>query len=124
SSTVTITMTGSTYPTWIAVSEWTGLLGTATLDVARVNDGLTSPAASGVITTSYADLLLFAATDEAPNTWGMPTPAGWTAMTGVTSLYTQVAWYRIQMTPAQIGPTVSETSHSWDAAIAGLRIAP
>jgi hypothetical protein len=126
SSTVTINRTNNTTSMWLAVSEWTGLATTATLDRATSTDGTSATISAGSITTTNAhDLVLFGASAPAPNSYGTPTPGTWTAMTGIASTQiTQAVWYRIETTTGTLAPQVSHTGSGWDAALAALRIAP
>ena len=107
------------------VSEWSGLVTQSPLDGAHAIDGLTSPADPGAITTANAhDLLVFGVGDGVPNTFGAPSPATWTALTPISADIALSAWYRIQTSAGIVHPTVSETGHAWDAAVAALKIAP
>jgi hypothetical protein len=87
------------------------------------NDGLTSPASAGTITTMQTtDLLLFAVADGNPNTFGSPAPAVWTAadpLTGSPST-TQQVWFRNIGFPGTHDVSVTETSNFWDAALVGF----
>jgi hypothetical protein len=126
SATVTINRTNNLSTMWLAVSEWAGLATTTPLDRAIANDGIANPVTAGAITTTNArDLVLFAASAYAPNTYGVPGPGAWTAMTGITtSLVTQGAWYRIESTTATLAPQVTRSGGSWDAVLVALRITP
>lgn len=127
-SSATVTITFPTYglPIWMAVSEWSGLTSTNVLDGTASTSGGASPAGAGTISTTHAhDLVIFAVTDSSPNTFGAPTPGAWTAMTGVTATpVVQAAWYREVTAIGAYGPTVTETAHSWDSAVAAFRVAP
>jgi len=60
-----------------------------------------------------------------PNAFGAPTQGPWTALTGVTATpIVQAAWYREILATGSYGPTVTETAHSWDSALAAFRVAP
>lgn len=126
SATVTISRTNNGATMWLAVSEWSGLATTMSLDAASANDGFAGPVTAGAITTTNArDLVLFAASAYAPSTYGVPSPGAWTAMTGIdTNMITQRAWYRIEATTGMLAPQVTYTGGTWDAAIVSLRIAP
>ena len=127
SSTVTISRTNNTTRMWLAVSEWSGLAPTATLDVASDNDGLGSGtiSAGSITTTNARDLVVFAAASFTPNTFGAPAPGTWTAMTPIdTTGASQGAWYRVISATATLSPTVSHTGGDWDAALVGFRLAP
>lgn len=126
SATVTINRTNNGSTMWLAVSEWSGLVTTTSLDVAAANDGIANPVTAGGITTTNArDLVLFAASAYAPNTYGMPSPGAWTAMTGIaTQVITQSAWYRIESATGTFAPQVTQSSGGWDAVVAALRITP
>lgn len=121
SAMVTITRTTSVSPTWMSVTEWSGLATTNTLDMATAASGSTSPAAAGSITTSGPALVLFSIADQAPTTFGSPTPGTWTALAGTSGAYVQLEWYRIVTTSGTFAPQVTTTNTNWDAAIAALR---
>lgn len=122
SPTVTITLSGSTDELVMSVSEWSGL---STLDVANQAGGTASPASAGSVTTTHArDLLLFGVAD-APTAFGAPSPGSWTALDPImVSNDAQGEWFSIAETMGAFTPSVTETGHAWDAAIAALRIAP
>lgn len=125
SATLTATDPGSTAPMSMLLTEWSGLAATATLDGAAALDGVTSPASPGAITTTNArDLLVFAISDPFPNTFGAPAPGSWSALPELDHAVSQAAWYRTVDTAGTFAPEVSETAHTWDAALVGLRIAP
>jgi hypothetical protein len=126
-ATVTIARPPESAPMWIAVSEWSGLATTNSLDAARAENGTGNPVSAASITTTNArDLLLFAATTAAPNTYATPTPGTWTAMPAISSpTFVQGEWYRIVTTPGAYAPQVTQTgADGWEAAVAALRIAP
>lgn len=107
------------------VSEWTGLVAQAPLDGAHALDGLSSPADPGAITTANAhDLLVLGVGDGVPNTFGVPGPGAWTALTPISADISLAAWYRVQTVAGTVHPTVTETAGAWDAAVAGFQIAP
>lgn len=108
-----------------AVSEWSGLA-VPPDDGAHAAAGTTSPADPGIVTTTNArDLLIFGVTDNAGSTFGMPAPGSWTALDNPSGMYiTQGAWYQVTSAPGVYEPQVSETAHSWDAALVALKIAP
>jgi len=90
-----------------------------------VLDGTTSPANAGtLVTTNPRDLVVFAISDTAPDTIGVPGPGTWTALPVLDHAVIQEAWYLVANTTASFAPAVSETAHTWDAALVGLRIAP
>jgi hypothetical protein len=126
SATVTITRTNNAATMWLAVSEWAGLATSSTLDKGTATDGTSATISAGSITTTNArDLIMFAASAPAPNTFGAPTPGTWTAMTGIsTPLITQAVWYRIESTTGTFAPQVTHTGGAWDAALVAQRIAP
>ncbi len=121
---VTLGMPGNPGAIWMEVSEWSGLDAANLLDQATAAAGTTSPASAGSITTTSRDLVIFGIADLKASTLG--TPAGtWTAMTGIANLsVTQSEWYQLAAPAVAIAPTVTETSHMWDAAIVALRISP
>ncbi|MBV8759705.1 MAG: hypothetical protein JO257_20620 [Deltaproteobacteria bacterium] len=117
-------VTGDTHPIFGNVSEWSGLLTSNLVDAAHAAHALVSPADPGAITTTYAhDLVVLGVNDFGPNTYGTPAPGTWTALTAINADITLAGWYRI-VTPSTIDPSVSETDHEWDAAIAAFRVAP
>ncbi len=126
SSDVTIHgVSGDTSPKFGNVSEWSGLVTQAPVDGARALDGTTSPADPGAITTANAhDLLVFGVGDGVPNTFGVPAPGAWTALTPISADISLAAWYRIQTVAGTVHPTVSETNGNWDAAVAAFTISP
>jgi hypothetical protein len=111
-----------TQPIWMHLSEWSGLATTGLVEPPIASNGLASPARAGSITTHGAqDVIIFAVADAAPNTVGTPTPGTWTALTEVAPVaVTQFAWYQIGP-PGTYTPSVTETGHSWDAALVALR---
>jgi hypothetical protein len=104
----------------LSISEWERVAG---LDAATADDGDTSPATAGSLTTNGQRLLLFSVANYAPNTFGTPSDGPWSSLTpidvpvaGGVQIYT---WYRIA--PAgTFAPSVSETNHDWDAALVAL----
>lgn len=116
---------GDTHPIFGNVSEWSGLVTSGTmLDGANANDGLASPADPGAITTTNAhDLAFLGVNDLSPNTYGTPTSGTWHALTGISADISLGAWYQV-VAPSSLHPTVTETDHEWDAALAALKIAP
>jgi hypothetical protein len=125
SSTVTISRNDTASPIFMHVGEWSGLATSSLLDDAAAKDGTTSPATAGPITTVAPALLVFGAAEFQPATFGAPTPGTWTALTPVdgTSVK-QNAYYRIEPTPGTYAPTMTETEHEWDAAIAAFHYVP
>jgi hypothetical protein len=108
-------------PSWISLSEWSGLATSNLLDIAIADNGLDSPArTSGVTTTGAHDLLVVAAADLQPNNFGEPMPGTWRPLTPiVTAAIAQSAWYAV-VPPGTYTPTVSETGNNWDAVLVGL----
>jgi hypothetical protein len=122
----TITIQG-TAPTGLSlwVGEWAGLATTNVLDTSSAMDGSTSPASAGPITTSSTpDLVIFGANSFLPNTFGVPTNGSWSALDTQIGGSVQTVWFEIATMAGVIEPTVTETKHSWDAAIAAFRISP
>lgn len=108
----------------MAMSEWSGIATTNTLDAAASDNGSGNPASAGVITTTNARDLLFATTAYAPTTFGIPTPGTWTEMTGISNVaITQDAWYRTESVAGTFALQVPRSGGRWDAAVAALRIA-
>ncbi|HEY6036841.1 MAG TPA: hypothetical protein VIV58_21330, partial [Kofleriaceae bacterium] len=125
SSTVTATDPGSTASMSMLLTEWSGLATANILDGSAAIDGATSPASAGSITTANAhDLLIFAISDDVPNTFGAPAPGSWSALPALDHAVNQAAWYVVVASAGSFAPQVSETAHAWDAALVGLRIAP
>jgi hypothetical protein len=121
---VTATVTGCTGGMWMNLTEWSGLWGV--VDQAAALAGTTSPASAGSITTTNAsDLVIFGVADPSGNTYGSPslggTPGPWTAMTAITSPAAQSSWYQNVSATGTFNPTVSETKHAWDAAMATFK---
>lgn len=116
---------GDTHPIFGSVSEWSGLAISGTmLDGAHANDGLSSPADPGAITTTNSyDVAFFAVSDLTPNTFGTPTPGTWQPMTGIQADISLGIWYRL-VGAMTLHPTVTETNNSRDAALAALRSPP
>jgi hypothetical protein len=125
SSTITISRNDTASPIFMHVGEWSGLATSSLLDDAAANDGTTSPASAGSVTTVAPALLVFGAAEFQPGTFGAPTPGTWTALTAVngTSVI-QNEWYRLEPTPGTYSPTVTETEHEWDAALAAFHYVP
>ena len=117
---------GDTHAIFGNVSEWSGLVSSgAMLDGAHANDGLTSPADPGAITTTNMhDIAILGVADLTPNTYGTPTGAVWHAMTGIDADVSIGVWWRNVGLPLTVHPTVSETDNSWDAAVAAFEVAP
>lgn len=108
------------------VSQWHGLT-TTPLDMATASSAATSPAAPGTITTQHAsDLVVLAASEPAPVTWGKPAPGTWTPLTPVTAGdCAHAAWYRIVTESGAYAPTVTESGkENWDAVVAAFAVAP
>jgi hypothetical protein len=118
-------ISGDTHAIFGNVSEWSGLATTgAMLDGAHASDGITSPADPGaIITTSSYDVAFFAVSDLTPNTFGAPGPGTWQPMAGIDADISLGIWYRL-VGGMTLHPTVTETDHSWDAALAALRAPP
>lgn len=123
-ATVTIARTGSTSPIWLSVSEWSGLATTGALVDAKSAAGTTAPDAVSSVTTTGATLLVFASTDDSPNTYGSPSPGTWTAMTPISGFQVQSEWYRVAPTAGTYSAQVTETAHSWEASLAAFRYTP
>jgi hypothetical protein len=105
---------------WMTVTEWSGV--SLAVDKSADLAGTTSPASAGSITTTNAtDLVIFGAANSTGNTFGTPTPGTWTALTAITSPEAQTTWYQIASATGTFNPTVTETAHSWDAAIVALK---
>src|SRR5262249_7978327 len=123
SATVTITCATNcgAQPTWMNLSEWSGLATANVLDRAVAKDGLQSPARTGPLTTTGAlALIVFAVADLTPNTIGAPAPGSWAAFASIeTVAITQNAWYGF-VPPGTYAPTVTETGNNWDAALVAL----
>ena len=123
SATVTINCvtTCDAQPTWMNLSEWSGLASSRLFDVAIANDGLDNPArTNGVTTTGAHDLLVVGVGDLQPNNFGEPMPGTWQPFTPiVTAAIAQSAWYAV-VPPGTYTPTVSETGNNWDALLVGL----
>jgi hypothetical protein len=109
-----------TQPIWMNLSEWSGLAGNP-VGPSIATNGQTSPVQVGSITTTGADLLVFAVSDGSPNSVGVPGPGTWTALEDVAPVaITQNAWYRVA--PAgTYAPKVTETANGWDAVFVVLR---
>ncbi|MGE5182393.1 MAG: hypothetical protein ACM31C_10045 [Acidobacteriota bacterium] len=124
SSTVTISDPMTSSELWMNLSEWSGLSTTLTFDGAIAQGGTTSPASAGMLPTGHAhDLVIFTVSDNTPNTYGMPGPGTWTAMTPVQiSNCGQVEYYSIVNATGTYAPSVSVTTLTWDAAIAAFQI--
>ena len=122
SATITIAFPAYSLPMWMDVSEWSGLAVSNILDGAVSKSGATSPATAGSLSASANDLVLFAVGDSKPNTFGTPTQGTWTDMiTVTTNATTQTAWYRFAAAAGTVNPGVTESAHSWDAAVAAFR---
>jgi hypothetical protein len=125
SSTITISRNDTASPIFMHVGEWSGLATSSLLDDAVANDGTTSPASAGSVTTVAPALLVFGAAEFQSGSFGVPTPGTWTALTPVNgSSVIQNAWYRLEPTPGTYTPTVTETEHEWDAALAAFHYVP
>jgi len=125
SSSVSITLANNPGAIWMQVSEWSGLDTAALLDGAKAASGTTNPASAGSLTTTARDLVIFGVADLKASTLGTPTGGPWTAMTGIANAsVTQAEFFQIVDAGTAVAPTITETRNMWDAAIAGLRIAP
>jgi hypothetical protein len=124
SATVTIARTANTQPMWLQVTEWSGLATTSTLIDAAADNGTTSPASAGSVTTTGPSLLVFAATNDKDNVFGSPTPGTWTTLPGIDAFLVQSEWYRVEPNAGTFTPTVTEQKHSWDAALAAFKYVP
>jgi len=124
SPTVTIARTSNATVMWLAVSEWSGLTTPVVLDDSIATSGTTSPASAGSIATTGPALVLFGVADGSPNTFGAPAPGTWTLMTGIAGADVQNEWYRVATSAGTFAPSVTETAHVWDAAIAAFHYTP
>jgi len=126
SATVTITLANANAPVFLWVGEWSGAQVVNILDKARSTSGSTSPASAGSIApTNAKDLVLFAASAYAPNTFGTPSPETWTPLTGISqTAITQREWYLVQSAAMSHAPAVplDNPGAGWDAAIATFRL--
>lgn len=124
SSTITIdasVLTGMT----TSVSEWSGLPTSGPLDTARAMAGTSSPASTGMLTTTNAnDLLISGVADYLPTAIGDPTTSGWTKLNTVSSNSIQTVWYQTTTAIGTYDATLASASNRWDAAIAAFRISP
>jgi hypothetical protein len=125
SATVTAKLSTCVGPIQGHASEWSGLTATPS-DGGHATAGTTSPADPGAVTTTHArDLLIFGVADDAPNTFGNPAPGTWTALEAPSGMYImQGEWFEVVPAAGTYDPHVSETAHSWDAALVALQIAP
>jgi hypothetical protein len=126
SSTISMTMaTNGNRSIWLVVTEWSGMATANILDVAQASSGISSPAATGGVTTTNAhDLIIFGIADGAPSTIGTPIPGNWTGLVGNSNAaVVQLEWYAIESATGTLNPHVSETANMWDAAIAAFRLA-
>lgn len=125
SAAVTIMYMPHNDPIWELVTDWSGMASTNVLDASASTAGTSSPAGAGSAGVTPRELTLFAAADLTPNTFGTPTQGAWTAlMPASTSTTVQQVWYVVAATTGTLAPTVSESAHSWDAAIASFHPAP
>lgn len=117
---------GGTVPSdlWISLAEWRGV--TDVLDAKTAMDGLISPATAGTITCGDAgDLVLFAAADNLPNTFGEPTGGTWSPLEPAgSSQHAEQPWYTACAPLETLSPTVAETSGNWGVALVAFRLAP
>jgi len=112
-------------PIWQLVTEWSGTASANVLDAAASASGTSSPASAGAASLATRELAVFAVADLTPNTFGTPTQGTWTALMPVSSsTTTQQAWFAVAASGGSVTPTVTETGHSWEAAIASLHPAP
>ena len=121
SLTTPVTITAATAGgMWMTLTEWSGV--SLTIDKSAAQAGTTSPASAPSITTTNAsDLVILGIADNIGNTFGSPSTGTWTALTAVTTPEAQTTWYSIAAATATFNPTVTETAHTWDAAIAALK---
>ena len=126
SSTITITSNDPTNEIRMSISEWTGLATTNAVDQAIATFGTNSPASAGGFTTgTTVDLVIFAASDREPNTFGAPTGASWTELdTATDTTYTETAWWTLAPPITTLAPDVTETFHHWEALLVAFRLAP
>jgi hypothetical protein len=125
-STVTITRAANFNNLWIQVSEWSGMVATAPLDLANANSGLNNTASPLSLTTAHAhDIIIFGVASGKPATIGAPSPGTWTAMNSVQTLDNlQTEWFAEVSATGTYQPAVSDsTADGWDAAIAAFKAA-
>jgi hypothetical protein len=124
-ATVAISLPDATLPMSLEVVEWAGLATPAVLDAAIAVSGITSPANAGTLSTTAADLILFAVGDDTPNTFGTPSPGAWSALDPILEpAHQQAAWFVVAQTSDAVAPGVSETANSWDAVLVALELGP
>ena len=121
SLTTPVTITAATAGgMWMTLMEWSGV--SLTIDQSGAQAGTSSPASAPSITTTNAnDLVILGIADNIGNTFGSPSTGTWTALTAVTTPEAQTTWYSIAAATATFNATVTETAHTWDAAIAALK---
>lgn len=125
SAAVTITYPAFNDPLWQVVTEWSGMAATNVFDAASAMSGTASPASAGGAALTRRELAVFGVADLTPNTFGAPSDGTWTALMPVSSSSTvQQAWFLVAQSAGSVAPAVSETDHSWDAAIASFHAAP
>lgn len=117
--TVSFSTTDGDAPNEIWLGEFTHA--SANVDVAgTATSGKTSPATVPVLTTAADDLAIFSVGDGMGNTFG--NVVSWTAGTQVTTgSITQGVWFRNLGPNAVEAPTVTETAHLWDSALAVVK---
>ncbi|HEX3761509.1 MAG TPA: hypothetical protein VHW23_22585 [Kofleriaceae bacterium] len=126
SAAVSILLPGNMNVIFGHVSQWHGLA-TTPLDAATASSAAASPVTPGTLMTRQAsDLLVLAASEPLPVTWGEPAPGSWTALKMVTAApCAQAAWYRFVTGAGNYAPTVTESgTGKWDAATAAFAVAP
>jgi len=126
SATVSITFPPFNLPIWMIVTEWSGMAPVNVAGTAVSTSGHASPADPGTLAgVATRDLVIFGATDQKPNTFGDPIPGAWTSIDSVDSVATtETVWFAVAAADGTVAPTVSETGHSWDAALASFHAAP
>ena len=111
-------------PMWELVTEWSGIATSNVLEDAASASGTASPARTGSVAIEPRELVIFVVSDGKPSMFGTPGPGTWTALMPVSSdSSVQQAWYAVATSTGTVAPTVSETGHSWDAAVASFRAA-
>lgn len=118
SATISLTFPQDDLPMWAVVGEFAGA---TAFDGAISADGTASPASAGALSVHAHDLVIFGVGDQMPNTFGAPA-GGWTALMPASSDHTeQDVWFTVAAATGTLAPSVTETAHQWDAAIAAFR---
>lgn len=118
-TTVSFDTTDGDAPNLIWVGEFSHA--SATADVAGTStNGTASPASAPQLVTTADDLAIFSVGDGISNTFG--TINGWGAGSPLTTgPVTQGVWYQNVKASTTVAPSVTETAHHWDAALAVVR---